>query len=142
MATHKPKNVSDWAKEKNAKNKAKADRGSGAPVIDFENLSIDDDQPTLLKEVKVDNLGNALNQNTEIEVKVVLSKEENKQLKLEAKAAKEAKKNGAAAEASGPRKATKVELKLIKQKIKKRRYEGEEEVYTDEELELAGFLVE
>jgi len=33
-------------------------------------------------------------------------------------------------------------LKLIKMKTKIRRGEGEEEVYTDEELETAGFLVE
>jgi len=130
---HSSKAVSEWAKHSNEKNAKKAARAT--EVIDFENLNIEEEEA---KAKNVDALGNALNANTEIEVKEVLTKEQKEMIALEAKVAKELKKNGPAE----GRKASKNELKLIKMKTKKRRDDGEEEVYTDEELETAGFLVE
>jgi len=77
---HSSKAVSEWAKDNNEKNAKKAARA--APVIDFENLNIEDD---MKKAQNVDALGNALNANVEIEVKQVLTKEQKELVALEAK---------------------------------------------------------
>lgn len=100
-----------------------------------------------VRELQVDALGNII-KNLELEelsAKPKLSKEDKKIAAMEAKAAREAKKNAAngetlnVAESTGPRKPSKLELAKLKKDIKAKRAAGEE-VYTDDELEAAGFI--
>jgi hypothetical protein len=100
-----------------------------------------------VREVQVDKLGNIIG-NLELEelsAKPKVSKEDKKIAALEAKAARDAKKKAAkgegAAESTGPRKPSKLELAKIKKDVKTKRAAGEE-VYTDDELEAAGFIAE
>lgn len=120
--------------EKNAKDEKKLAREAKKPTIDFTGETRDLEEETA-DALNVDALGNKNTKNIDIEVKVVLTKEEKEVVALEAKVKKELKKNGPAE----GRKASKNEMKLIKLKIKRRRDNGDEEVYTDEEVTNAGF---
>jgi len=98
---------------------------------------------------EVDKMGNAVNANTdELEnlyvTKAKLSKEDKELEKLEAKEAKRlaklAKEGKEDAAEDGPRKPSKLDLARVKKTVRDKRSAGEE-VYTDDEIEAAGFLV-